>query len=188
MTAAVSEGLSFILIHIASLCLPVHSPSAASPERPTVAISPLRSQSSSPSRCPGQSGRPLSMVSPGPSLGPSPLSSPASRPILPLSSPLSCLTPPNVSAVLLNGESASPLQPPSPGPSHTPAQGVLPPKAEKVRFILADNSEDTLQQRANIISLLQYLSFCTNICHQILKKKIIGFCEITATRTFPLME
>ncbi|XP_035768679.1 E3 ubiquitin-protein ligase SH3RF3-like [Neolamprologus brichardi] len=109
----------------------VHSPSAASPERPTVAISPLRSQSSSPSRCPGQSGRPLSMVSPGPSLGPSPLSSPASRPILPLSSPLSCLTPPNVSAVLLNGESASPLQPPSPGPSHTPAQGVLAPKAEK---------------------------------------------------------
>uniref|UniRef100_A0A3Q4G5Y2 RING-type E3 ubiquitin transferase n=1 Tax=Neolamprologus brichardi TaxID=32507 RepID=A0A3Q4G5Y2_NEOBR len=111
-------------------------PSAASPERPTVAISPLRSQSSSPSRCPGQSGRPLSMVSPGPSLGPSPLSSPASRPILPLSSPLSCLTPPNVSAVLLNGESASPLQPPSPGPSHTPAQGVLAPKAEKVRLIL----------------------------------------------------
>uniref|UniRef100_A0A3Q2VLK9 RING-type E3 ubiquitin transferase n=1 Tax=Haplochromis burtoni TaxID=8153 RepID=A0A3Q2VLK9_HAPBU len=133
MTAAVSEGRSFILIHTASLCLPVHSPSAASPERPTVAISPLRSQSSSPSRCPGQSGRPLSMVSPGPSLGPSPLSSPASRPILPLSSPLSCLTPPNVSAVLLNGESASPLQPPSPGPSHTTAQGVLAPKAEKER-------------------------------------------------------
>uniref|UniRef100_A0A3Q0QT70 RING-type E3 ubiquitin transferase n=1 Tax=Amphilophus citrinellus TaxID=61819 RepID=A0A3Q0QT70_AMPCI len=108
-------------------------PSAGSPERPTVAISPLRSQSSSPSRCPGQSGRPLSMVSPGPSLGPSPLSSPASRPILPLSSPLSCLTPPNVSAVLLNGESANPLQPPSPGPSHTPAQGALAPKAEKER-------------------------------------------------------
>ncbi|XP_051259903.1 E3 ubiquitin-protein ligase SH3RF3-like isoform X2 [Dicentrarchus labrax] len=111
----------------------VHSPPAGSPERPTVAISPLRPQSSSPSRCPGQSGRPLSMVSPGPSLGPSPLSSPASRPLLPLSSPLSCLTPPNVSAVLLNGEPASPLQPPLPGPSHAPSQGGLVPKAEKER-------------------------------------------------------
>ncbi|XP_078117755.1 E3 ubiquitin-protein ligase SH3RF3-like isoform X2 [Sander vitreus] len=109
----------------------VHSPPAGNPERSTVALSPLRPQSSSPSRCPGQSGRPLSMVSPGPSLGPSPLSSPASRPLLPLSSPLSCLTPPNVSAVLLNGDPASPLQPPSSGPSHTPTQGVLAPKAEK---------------------------------------------------------
>ncbi|KAM7407635.1 hypothetical protein PAMA_003390 [Pampus argenteus] len=109
----------------------VHSPPAGSPERPIVAISPLRPQSSSPSRCPGQSGRPLSMVSPGPSLGPSPLSSPASRPLLPLSSPLSCLTPPNVSAALLNGEPGSPLQPPSPGPSHSPTQGALAPKAEK---------------------------------------------------------
>ncbi|XP_022596881.1 SH3 domain-containing RING finger protein 3 [Seriola dumerili] len=109
----------------------VHSPPAGSPERPTVAISPLRPQSSSPSRCHSQSGRPLSMVSPGPSLGPSPLSSPASRPLLPLSSPLSCLTPPNVSAVLLNGEPASPLQPPSPGPSHAPTQGALAPKPEK---------------------------------------------------------
>ncbi|TKS67354.1 SH3 domain-containing RING finger protein 3 [Collichthys lucidus] len=109
----------------------VHSPPAGSPERPTVALSPLRPQSSSPSRCPGQSGRPLSMVSPGPSLGPSPLSSPASRPLLPLSSPLSSLTPPNVSAVLLNGESAGPLQPPLPGPSHAPTQGALAPKAEK---------------------------------------------------------
>ncbi|GLD73203.1 SH3 domain-containing RING finger protein 3-like protein [Lates japonicus] len=87
--------------------------------------------SSSPSRCPGQPGRPLSMVSPGPSLGPSPLSSPASRPLLPLSSPLSCLTPPNVSAVLINGEQASPLQSPSPGPSHAPTQGAVAPKAEK---------------------------------------------------------
>uniref|UniRef100_A0A3B4UMR2 RING-type E3 ubiquitin transferase n=1 Tax=Seriola dumerili TaxID=41447 RepID=A0A3B4UMR2_SERDU len=110
----------------------VHPP-AGSPERPTVAISPLRPQSSSPSRCHSQSGRPLSMVSPGPSLGPSPLSSPASRPLLPLSSPLSCLTPPNVSAVLLNGEPASPLQPPSPGPSHAPTQGALAPKPEKER-------------------------------------------------------
>ncbi|XP_058478498.1 E3 ubiquitin-protein ligase SH3RF3-like isoform X1 [Solea solea] len=106
----------------------VHSPTAGSPERSTVAISPLRSQSSSPSRCPGQPGRPHSMVSPGPSLGPSPLSSPASRPLLPLSSPLSCLTPPNVSAVLLNGEPASPLQPPLPGPSHAP---TIAPKVEK---------------------------------------------------------
>ncbi|XP_034041814.1 LOW QUALITY PROTEIN: E3 ubiquitin-protein ligase SH3RF3-like [Thalassophryne amazonica] len=109
----------------------VHSPPAGSPERPTVAVSPLRPQSSSPSRCPSQSGRPLSMVSPGSSLGPSPLSSPASRPLLPTSSPLSCLTPPNVSAVLLNGESVSPLQPPSPGPSHGSTQGALAPKVEK---------------------------------------------------------
>ncbi|XP_034742558.1 E3 ubiquitin-protein ligase SH3RF3-like isoform X2 [Etheostoma cragini] len=109
----------------------VHSPPAGSPERSTVALSPLRPQSSSPSRCPGQSGRPLSMVSPGPSLGPSPLSSPALRPLLPLSSPLSCLTPPNVSAVLLNGDPASPLQTPSSGHSHSPTQGVLAPKAEK---------------------------------------------------------
>ncbi|XP_076018151.1 E3 ubiquitin-protein ligase SH3RF3-like [Genypterus blacodes] len=105
----------------------VHSPPAGSPERPTVAVSPLRPQSSSPSRCSGQSGRPHSMVSPGPALGPSPLSSPASRPLLPLSSPLSCLTPPNTSAVFLNGEPASPLQPQSPGPS----QSVLAPKPEK---------------------------------------------------------
>ncbi|XP_041857126.1 E3 ubiquitin-protein ligase SH3RF3-like isoform X5 [Melanotaenia boesemani] len=112
----------------------VHSPPAGSPERPTVVISPLRPQSSSPSRCSGQSGRPLSMVSPGSSLGPSPLSSPASRPILPLSSPLSCLTPPNVSAALLNGEPGSPLQPPLPGPSHVTTQGALAPKAEK-RFV-----------------------------------------------------
>ncbi|KAM4558909.1 E3 ubiquitin-protein ligase SH3RF3-like isoform 3-T3 [Odontesthes bonariensis] len=109
----------------------VHSPPAGSPERPAVAISPLRPQSSSPSRCSGQSGRPHSMVSPASSIGPSPLSSPASRPILSLSSPLSCLTPPNVSAVLLNGEPVSPLQPPSPGPSHAPSQGALAPKAEK---------------------------------------------------------
>lgn len=116
----------------------VHSPPAGSPERPPVAISPLRPQSSSPSRCPGQPGRPLSMVSPGPSLGPSPLSSPASRPLLPLSSPLSCLTPPNVSAALLNGEPASPLQPPLPGPSHAPTQGALAPKVEKVSHSLMD--------------------------------------------------
>nr|XP_057937423.1 E3 ubiquitin-protein ligase SH3RF3-like [Doryrhamphus excisus] len=107
----------------------VHSSPAGSPERPTVSISSLRSQSSSPSRCSSQSGRPLSMTSPGPSLGPSPLSSPASRPHLPLSSPLSCLTPPNVSAVLLNGEAGSPLQPPSPGPSHVSSPCA--PKTEK---------------------------------------------------------
>ncbi|XP_020775923.2 E3 ubiquitin-protein ligase SH3RF3 [Boleophthalmus pectinirostris] len=106
----------------------VHSPPAGSPERPSVAVSPLRPQSCSPSR---QSGRPLSMVSPGPSLGPSPLSSPASRPLLTLSSPLSCLTPPNVSAALLHSEPGSPVQPPSPGPSHVTIQGGLAPKVEK---------------------------------------------------------
>uniref|UniRef100_A0AAV2K4Y1 RING-type E3 ubiquitin transferase n=1 Tax=Knipowitschia caucasica TaxID=637954 RepID=A0AAV2K4Y1_KNICA len=106
----------------------VHSPPAGSPERPSVTVSPLRPQSCSPSR---QSSRPLSMVSPGPSLGPSPLSSPASRPLLTLSSPLSCLTPPNVSASLLHSEPGSPVQPPSPGPSHVTVQGGLAPKVEK---------------------------------------------------------
>ncbi|XP_055086640.1 E3 ubiquitin-protein ligase SH3RF3-like isoform X2 [Periophthalmus magnuspinnatus] len=110
------------------LCVSVHSPPAGSPERPSVAVSPLRPQSCSPSR---QSGRPLSMVSPGPSLGPSPLSSPASRPLLTLSSPLSCLTPPNMSAALLHSEPASPVQPPSPGPSHVTIQGGLAPKKER---------------------------------------------------------
>ncbi|XP_072301183.1 E3 ubiquitin-protein ligase SH3RF3-like isoform X2 [Eucyclogobius newberryi] len=106
----------------------VHSPPAGSPERPSVAVSPLRPQSCSPSR---QSGHSLSMVSPGPSLGPSPLSSPASRPLLTLSSPLSCLTPPNVSAALLHSEPGSPVHPPSPGPSHVTIQGGPAPKVEK---------------------------------------------------------
>ncbi|XP_055727043.1 E3 ubiquitin-protein ligase SH3RF3-like isoform X2 [Salvelinus fontinalis] len=107
----------------------VHSPPSSSPERPTPTVSPLRPQRSSPSRSAGQSARPMSMVSPGPS----PLSSPASRPLsclssplIPLSSPLSCLTPPNASAALLNGESTNPFQPSSPGPSHSHA-----PKPEK---------------------------------------------------------
>ncbi|CAB1328747.1 unnamed protein product [Coregonus sp. 'balchen'] len=104
----------------------VHSPPASSPERPTAAISPLRHQNSSPSRSAGQSARPMSMVSPGPS----PLSC-LSSPLLPRSSPLSCLTPPNASAALLNGESTNPFQPPSPGPFHSNAQGAVPPKPEK---------------------------------------------------------
>ncbi|KAM6970781.1 E3 ubiquitin-protein ligase SH3RF3-like [Aplochiton taeniatus] len=108
------------------VCVCVLSP-VHSPERPTVVVSPLRPQGSSPSRSPGQSGRPHSMVSPGPS----PLSSPASRPLLPLSSPLSCLTPPNTSAAHLNGEAANPLHPSSPGPSHSNAHGGLAPKVEK---------------------------------------------------------
>lgn len=112
-----------------------------------MAISPLRS---SPSRCPGQLGRPLSMVSPGPSLGPSPLSSPASRPLLPLSSPLSCLTPPNVSAVLLNGEPASPLQPPLPGPSHVHTQSILAPKVEKVSHSLRMHRFIATQQKLSL--------------------------------------
>ncbi|XP_071197409.1 E3 ubiquitin-protein ligase SH3RF3-like isoform X2 [Salvelinus alpinus] len=107
----------------------VHSPPSSSPERPTPTVSPLRPQRSSPSRSAGQSARPMSMVSPGPS----PLSSLASRPLsclssplIPLSSPLSCLTPPNASAAVLNGESTNPFQPSSPGPSHSNA-----PKPEK---------------------------------------------------------
>ncbi|XP_064832652.1 E3 ubiquitin-protein ligase SH3RF3-like [Oncorhynchus masou masou] len=107
----------------------VHSPPSSSPERPTPTVSPLRPQKSSPSRSAGQSAHPISMVSPGPS----PLSSPASRPLsclssplIPLSSPLSCLTPPNASAALLNGESTNPFPPSSSGPSHSNA-----PKPEK---------------------------------------------------------
>uniref|UniRef100_A0A3P8XST9 RING-type E3 ubiquitin transferase n=1 Tax=Esox lucius TaxID=8010 RepID=A0A3P8XST9_ESOLU len=102
-------------------------------KRPTAAVRP---QNSSPPRSAGQSARPMSMVSPGPS----PLSSPASRPLsclssplLPLSSPLSCLTPPNTSAALLNGESTNPFQPPSPGPSHSNSHGAVAPKPEKVK-------------------------------------------------------
>ncbi|XP_019910059.1 E3 ubiquitin-protein ligase SH3RF3 isoform X2 [Esox lucius] len=109
----------------------IHSPPSSSPERPTAAVRP---QNSSPPRSAGQSARPMSMVSPGPS----PLSSPASRPLsclssplLPLSSPLSCLTPPNTSAALLNGESTNPFQPPSPGPSHSNSHGAVAPKPEK---------------------------------------------------------
>ncbi|KAJ3591721.1 hypothetical protein NHX12_006853 [Muraenolepis orangiensis] len=115
----------------------VHSPPAGSPERPPgggVSPLPLRPQScSSPSRPQhGQSpgARPLSMVC-GTSPGPSPLSSPAARhPLL----PLSCLTPPNASAALLNGgDSAgpSPSSPAGSSPGGSPGAAPKPEKKEK---------------------------------------------------------
>uniref|UniRef100_A0A8C6SF86 RING-type E3 ubiquitin transferase n=1 Tax=Neogobius melanostomus TaxID=47308 RepID=A0A8C6SF86_9GOBI len=106
------HDLCFMTCIILSLYFSAQS-SRRQPRAPHGSGVPPAPQSCSPSR---QSGRPLSMVSPGSSLGPSPLSSPASRPLLPLSSPLSCLTPPNVSAALLHSEPASPVQSPSPGP------------------------------------------------------------------------
>uniref|UniRef100_A0A8C6WG52 RING-type E3 ubiquitin transferase n=1 Tax=Neogobius melanostomus TaxID=47308 RepID=A0A8C6WG52_9GOBI len=124
------HDLCFMTCIILSLYFSAQS-SRRQPRAPHGSGVPPAPQSCSPSR---QSGRPLSMVSPGSSLGPSPLSSPASRPLLPLSSPLSCLTPPNVSAALLHSEPASPVQSPSPGPSHVTTQGVLAPKVEKVCF------------------------------------------------------
>ncbi|KAL2081701.1 hypothetical protein ACEWY4_023554 [Coilia grayii] len=114
----------------------VHSPPAASPERPTAAVSPLRPQGS-PSRSPGPSGRPLSMVSPQHSLQGSPLSPAAPhRSLIPLTSAAAAITPPNVSAAHLNGSDVvpSPLQPSSPGHAHTHAQGAaasLPKLEEK---------------------------------------------------------
>uniref|UniRef100_A0AAY5EML6 RING-type E3 ubiquitin transferase n=1 Tax=Electrophorus electricus TaxID=8005 RepID=A0AAY5EML6_ELEEL len=99
-------------------CLRMCSQQAASqsrptahPDRPTVAVAPLRPQGS-PSRSPGPSvGRPLSMVaSPQahPSLQGSPLSPAAAstRPLLALSSAAVAVTPPNVSAAHLNGGEA----------------------------------------------------------------------------------
>ncbi|XP_030643014.1 E3 ubiquitin-protein ligase SH3RF3-like [Chanos chanos] len=124
----------------------VHSPPAGSPERPTAAVSPLRAQQQqgSPSRSPGPSGRPLSMVSPQHSHQTSPLSPAAARPLIPLTSAAAAITPPNVSAAHLNGESsglgavsglAGPLQPSSPshGHAHGHAQGAVAslPKAEE---------------------------------------------------------
>uniref|UniRef100_A0AAY5ET77 RING-type E3 ubiquitin transferase n=1 Tax=Electrophorus electricus TaxID=8005 RepID=A0AAY5ET77_ELEEL len=105
---------------------PVSSPpTGGSPDRPTVAVAPLRPQGS-PSRSPGPSvGRPLSMVaSPQahPSLQGSPLSPAAAstRPLLALSSAAVAVTPPNVSAAHLNGGEAlgCSLTPVSPAHAH----------------------------------------------------------------------
>ncbi|KAI4895315.1 hypothetical protein NFI96_033907, partial [Prochilodus magdalenae] len=115
----------------------VHSPPAGgSPERPTVSVSPLRPQGS-PSRSPGPSpGRPLSMVASNQSH--SGIASPSPRPLIPLNSAAAAITPPNVTAALLNGGEgvAIPLQPGSPAHGHThahaQAQGAVAlPKLEE---------------------------------------------------------
>ncbi|XP_028846933.1 E3 ubiquitin-protein ligase SH3RF3-like isoform X2 [Denticeps clupeoides] len=106
----------------------VHSPPAGSPERPTIVVPPLRPQGS-PSRSPGPSSRPLSMVSPQHSHQGSPMS-PATRPLIPLTSAAAAITPPNVSAAHLNGEvSAGPLQPLS--PAHAQGAAASLPKLEE---------------------------------------------------------
>nr|XP_023673303.1 SH3 domain-containing RING finger protein 3 [Paramormyrops kingsleyae] len=95
----------------------VRSPPAGSPERPLAAVPPLRVQGS-PSRSPGPSPRPLSMLSP------------TARPAIPLTSAAAAITPPNVSAAQLavNG-TAGPLQPPS--PAHTQGAVANTPKLEE---------------------------------------------------------
>uniref|UniRef100_A0A3B3QBY8 RING-type E3 ubiquitin transferase n=1 Tax=Paramormyrops kingsleyae TaxID=1676925 RepID=A0A3B3QBY8_9TELE len=87
------------------------------PERPLAAVPPLRVQGS-PSRSPGPSPRPLSMLSP------------TARPAIPLTSAAAAITPPNVSAAQLavNG-TAGPLQPPS--PAHTQGAVANTPKLEE---------------------------------------------------------
>ncbi|KAJ8252867.1 hypothetical protein GJAV_G00206460 [Gymnothorax javanicus] len=106
----------------------VHSPPACSPERPTAAVSPLRPHGS-PTRSPGPSTRPLSMVSPQHS-NHSPCLSPAARSPISLTSAAVAITPPNVSAAHLNGEvSAHPLQPPS--PAHPQGATASLPKLEE---------------------------------------------------------
>ncbi|XP_036397328.1 E3 ubiquitin-protein ligase SH3RF3-like isoform X2 [Megalops cyprinoides] len=95
-----------------------------SPERPTAAVSPLRPHNS-PTRSPGPSARPLSMVSHQPAS-----LAPATRPTIPLTSAAAAITPPNVSAAHLNGEAAaSPLQPPS--PAHPQGAVASLPKLEE---------------------------------------------------------
>ncbi|XP_036401625.1 E3 ubiquitin-protein ligase SH3RF3-like [Megalops cyprinoides] len=98
----------------------VHSPPAGSLERPTVAVPPLRPHSS-PTRSPGPSARPFSMVSP---------QHPSLTPAIPLTSAAAAITPPNVSAAHLNGEVlASPLQPTS--PAHPQGAVASLPKMEE---------------------------------------------------------
>ncbi|KAL4608860.1 SH3 domain-containing RING finger protein 3-like isoform X1 [Arapaima gigas] len=92
----------------------VHSPPAGSPERPTAAVSPLRPHGS-----PGLSSRSLST---GASQHP--------RSAIPLTSAAAAITPPNVSAAHLNGESlGGPLQSSSPG--HPQGASAHPPKLEE---------------------------------------------------------
>nr|XP_015217017.1 PREDICTED: SH3 domain-containing RING finger protein 3-like [Lepisosteus oculatus] len=114
----------------------VHSPPAPGPERPTATVPPLRNQSSSSSSCRSQAAvtRPLSAASPQhapppatPLAGPG---SPGARSAIPLTSAAAAITPPNVSATILNGEAAvGPLR--SPSPAQPPGASACLPKPEE---------------------------------------------------------
>ncbi|XP_043853933.1 E3 ubiquitin-protein ligase SH3RF3 isoform X3 [Dromiciops gliroides] len=84
-------------------------PSAQSQDRPTATVSPLRTQSS-PSRLPATGIRPHTVVSPQ-HLHQSPIQvvsgAQCPRPVIPLTSAASAITPPNVSAANLNGDMGS---------------------------------------------------------------------------------
>ncbi|KAM9032319.1 E3 ubiquitin-protein ligase SH3RF3 isoform 2-T2 [Sarcophilus harrisii] len=83
--------------------------SAQSQDRPTATVSPLRTQSS-PSRLPATGIRPHTIVSPQ-HLHQSPIQvisgAQCPRPVIPLTSAASAITPPNVSAANLNGDMGS---------------------------------------------------------------------------------
>ncbi|XP_020820827.1 E3 ubiquitin-protein ligase SH3RF3 isoform X2 [Phascolarctos cinereus] len=84
-------------------------PPAQSQDRPTATVSPLRTQSS-PSRMPATGIRPHTIVSPQ-HLHQSPIQvvsgAQCPRPVIPLTSAASAITPPNVSAANLNGDMGS---------------------------------------------------------------------------------
>ncbi|XP_027722210.1 E3 ubiquitin-protein ligase SH3RF3-like [Vombatus ursinus] len=84
-------------------------PSAQSQDRPTATVSPLRTQSS-PSRLPATGIRPHTIVSPQ-HLHQSSIQvvsgAQCPRPVIPLTSAASAITPPNVSAANLNGDMGS---------------------------------------------------------------------------------
>ncbi|XP_066477757.1 E3 ubiquitin-protein ligase SH3RF3 [Tiliqua scincoides] len=91
-----------------SVQMVVH-PSVQAPDRPTATVSPLRTQNS-PSRLPATVVRPNSVVSPQ-HIHHSPVhaisGAQCARPIIPLTSAAAAITPPNVTAVNLNGEAGS---------------------------------------------------------------------------------
>ncbi|XP_072850661.2 E3 ubiquitin-protein ligase SH3RF3 isoform X3 [Pogona vitticeps] len=84
-------------------------PSVQAQDRPTATVSPLRTQNS-PSRLPATVVRPHSVVSPQ-HIHHSPVhvipGAQCARPIIPLTSAAAAITPPNVTAVNLNGETGS---------------------------------------------------------------------------------
>uniref|UniRef100_A0A8D0BAC5 RING-type E3 ubiquitin transferase n=1 Tax=Salvator merianae TaxID=96440 RepID=A0A8D0BAC5_SALMN len=92
-----------------SLLMPWHTHINAAQDRPTATVSPLRTQNS-PSRLPTTVVRPHSVVSPQ-HIHHSPVhvipGAQCARPIIPLTSAAAAITPPNVTAVNLNGETGS---------------------------------------------------------------------------------
>lgn len=100
--------LQIILLTLFSLqpCTPAAHASAQAQDRPTATVSPLRTQNS-PSRLPTTSLRPHTVVSPQHihhSLMQTVAGVQGSWPTIPLSSAASAITPPNVNAANLNGE------------------------------------------------------------------------------------